>query len=132
MNTQSNTQPGAKPFPTLADLTGKEGYVARLVDGGSGKAALALPAATTNVTPFVITEVESPTSAVGTPLTTGKNSRVRLKGTCSAGDYIGLAPGADLGKGIAVSAADARYFGIAEEDGVDGQLLLLRPITGII
>lgn len=132
MNTQNNIQSGTKIYNTTADLTGKEGHVAKLVNGGNGKAALALPTAATDLTALVITEVESANSAAATPLTPWATARVRLSGTCNPGDAIGLAAGANLGKATKVTAAGARFIGVAEESGVDGQLLLIRPLNGTL
>lgn len=132
MNSETDFQRGAKPYKTTTDLTGKEGYVVKMVNGGDGKAALTLPAAATDVVVMVVTEVEGATSAVAKPLTPWIPTRVRLSGTCNPGDMIGLATGANLGKALKVTAAGTRFIGIAEESGVDGQLLLIRPLNGTL
>jgi len=59
--------------------------------------------------------------------------RVALKGTCNPGDVLVLADvatAADKGKVRALPAVAGTYrgLGIAEQAGVDGQLVLVRPV----
>jgi len=68
------------------------------------------------------------------PVTLGRQVRVTLKSTCVPGDILTLAdPGtaADKGKVRVLPAGADTYFivGIAEESGVDGQSVLIRPCT---
>lgn len=130
MLTDNNTQVGAKAFPTAVDLTGREGQLARIVNVG-GVAGLGLPATTADIVPFVIADIEASNSAVGVPLTASKNARVRLRGAVLPGQLLTLAGGADLGRVILLSGP-GRYIGVAEETGVDNQLVLMRPITGVV
>jgi hypothetical protein len=66
------------------------------------------------------------------PIEAGRNIRVRLEGTCNPGDLLVLADvetAADKGK-VRVLPEDAgtyRGLAIAEEAGVDEQLVLCRP-----
>lgn len=133
LNTQSNTQQGAKPFNSGEDLTGKEGYLATLVDGGS-IAELLLPLTIATLSLFVIDEggAEDKDSAV-IPLQTGMEIRIKAKGAGSAGAVLVHADpstAADKGKVRTVPATEGAYFspGVAQEDFVDGQLVLVRAL----
>ena len=65
------------------------------------------------------------------PLHGDRNVRLKLKGGCNPGDVIVPAAidGTEDGKVQALPATPDVYFaiGIAEELGVDGQLVLVRP-----
>ena len=66
------------------------------------------------------------------PSEAGRTIRVTLKGACNPGDVLVLADvttAADKGKVRALPATAGTYrgLGIAEEIGVDGQLVLVRP-----
>ena len=129
---QSNTRVG--DFRVLAgeDLTGKEG---RLVKMGhdNGVAEVALPAANSDHVPYVLIEGGADGKLVSVrPLHADRNVRVTLKGTCNPGDVLVLADvatPADKGMVRALPGAAGTYrgLGIAEQVGVDGQLILLRP-----
>lgn len=131
--TQSNTTIGALPKNSGADLTGKEGRLVKLQDGGT-KAEVILPAAITDRVLFVIDDgaVEDKPSSV-IPFEPSRNIRVRAKGAGSGGDALVLAAiaGDDAGKLRALPAAAGTYhvLAIAEEDFVDGQLALVRPTS---
>ena len=130
--TQSNTTPGQSPFPSAVDLTGKEALLVKLTVNG-GVAQIALPAALTDIPLFVVGD-GYPVGKASTvlPLTIDENRRVRLKGTCNPGDVLSLADPAvpaDAGKLRKLPAVTGTYraVAVAEEVGVDGQLLLVRP-----
>ncbi len=128
MNTQSNTQGGPIIMDTADDLTGKEGRLVKL-----GSTGLAEVAAITDRTPYLVDEVLTSAKAAVIPLTAGKNSRVVAKGTGSKGDVLVLADpstAADKGKLRKLPATTGNYHAvaIAEEDFVDGQLVLCRKI----
>jgi hypothetical protein len=143
--TQTNTQagdvlrkphsnvPGALPTNGL-DLTGRL-FVQRSFAGTDNK-DFVNPAGSPAVLPhFVCTEgVWGDKHITVRPLSPTQPVRVRLKGTCNPGDRMEAV--------VATSWADAGYactqtsevgehglFGIAEEFGVDGQLVLIRPIN---
>ena len=65
------------------------------------------------------------------PVEAGRKVRLKLKGTCNPGDVLVLAAiaGSDAGMVRALPTAGGTYRGlaIAEEAGVDGQLVLARP-----
>lgn len=127
-STQTNTRSGNLPMATASDLTGKEGFLAAL-----GSSGLALPAAITDRTPYLLEEIEDASNAVAQPISPERNFRAFAKGTGSKGDVLVLAdPGtaADAGKLRALPAGAGTYHSvaIAEEDFVDGQLVLARKI----
>ena len=125
-DTQSNVLLGRLVQTSAADLTGYEG---RLVVPGS--AGVNLPAAVSDLAILLLVEVVTTAQVVCDPIYPDRQIRVRLKGTCTKGDELVLAAiaGTDAGKVRAKPATPGRYFrvGIAEEDGVEGQLVLIRP-----
>jgi hypothetical protein len=128
---QSNTREGA--FVVLAGeaLTDKEGYLVKMTHD-TGVPEVKLPAAITDVAPYVVIEGAADAAKVTVaPLTPGRSVRLALKGTCNPGDQLCLAAiaGTDAGK-VRVDPGTTgtyRLIGIAEEIGVDGQLVLVRP-----
>ena len=129
---QSNTRVGDIRVLAGADLTGMED---RLVVMGqnAGVAQVTLPAANSDLALYVLTEDgESGDLVAVRPLQPDRNVRVVLKGTCNPGDVLVLADVAvavDKGKVRVLPVAPGTYrgLGIAEQVGVDGQLVLVRP-----
>jgi len=129
---QSNTRVGDIRVLAGADLTGMED---RLVVMGqnAGVAQVTLPAANSDLALYVLTEDGDSGDLVAVrPLQPDRNVRVALKGTCNPGDVMVLADvatAADKGKLRSLPAAAGTYrgLGIAEQVGVDGQLVLVRP-----
>ena len=130
---QSNTRVGDIRVLAGADLTGMED---RLVVMGqnAGVAQVTLPAANSDLALYVLTEDGDSGDLVAVrPLQPDRNVRVVLKGICNPGDVLVLADvatAADKGKVRVLPAAAAgtyRGLGIAEQVGVDGQLVLVRP-----
>jgi len=129
---QSNTRVG--DFRVLAgeNLTGMEG---RLVKMGhdTGVAEVTLPGANSDHVPYVLIEGGADGNLVSVrPVQADRNVRITLKGTCNPGDVMVLADvatAADKGKVRVLPAAPGTYRGIAiaEQAGVDGQLVLVRP-----
>lgn len=122
-NIQTNTRSGALTLKS-ENLTGKEGLLAKMTENG-----VALPAALTDDVPYVVVDGGETESGVK-PMCVNDQVRIFLKGTCKAGDKLVLAAIAtDAGKVAAIPAAAGTYnvVGIAEEDGVDGQAVLVRP-----
>ena len=132
MSAQSKTRAGK--FTVLAgeDLTGMEGRLVVLTHD-TGVPEIKLPAAITAITPYVLDEGAADAAQVEViPLEEGRNARIALKGTCSPGDSLCLADtgtAADKGKVrvLPETAGTYRVIAIAEEKGVDGQLVLCRP-----
>ena len=129
---QSNTRVGDIRVAAGEDLTGKEGLLVKMTHD-SGVPELKLPAANTDYALYVVIEgVADTVTASVRPLEAGRNLRLRLNGTCNPGDVLVLADvgtAADIGKVRTLPAAAATYraLAIAEEAGVDEQLVLARP-----
>lgn len=129
---QTNIQPGELVFTAKTDLNGKEGYLVKIVND-SGKTTVGLPSAVTDNVLFVLTDCYpgAGNHASCLPLSPSYNVRVWLDGTCSPGDVLVLhsSDGTTTGKVTKLPAVAGNYrkVGIAEEAGVDGQLIRLRP-----
>ena len=129
---QSNTQIGQLVLPANEDLTGKEGLLVKIVSD-SGAAKVALPDAVTDLALFVLIDGDEAGGYVAIqPLSPDRNIRVRLNGTCVPGDVLVLETpdGTDDGKVKKLPTAAGTYRGIAiaEESGVDEQLVKARPV----
>lgn len=134
---QSNTIRGALAVNSSEDLSLKNGYLVKLIDGGS-IAEAALPEAITDLALYLVTDgVEEDDYSTINPLDPDKQCRVKAKGSGSAGAVLVLADpstAADAGKVRALPSTGGLYFspGIAEEDFVDGQLVKTRPLPRIV
>jgi hypothetical protein len=133
MSSQTNTQPGAIVIASGENLSGKEGYLAE-IRSNSGVANAYLPDAITDYAFYLITDGGNVSGDNVTlrPLEASRNHRIVLKGACVPGDVLVLADpstSADKGKLRKLPATTGTYRGlaIAEETGVDGQLVLVRP-----
>jgi len=130
---QSNTRVGDFAVVAGADLTGMQDRLV-VLGNNAGVPVVNLPA--TNADPAFYLLLDS--GAVGAhvavrPLDGSRNARVFLKGTCNPGDVLVLADvatAADKGKVRVLPAVAGTYrgLGIAEQAGVDGQLVLMRPV----
>lgn len=143
--TQSNTKQGSRDFVAAAGLLAKEGL---LVVGYSnaGVATVKLPTATTDSPQYLLVDdglPQNPASDPGgqvvhvLPLDPERNIRIRAYGAGTAGTVLVMADptanaGAQAGMVTALPATAGKYqkIGVAEEDFVDGQLVLLRPDLG--
>ena len=131
---QSNTRSGSIRVLAGEDLTGKAGYLVKMTHDG-GVPEVKLPDDVADKARYVVIEeaVDASLCSVA-PLHGDRNVRLKLKGTCNPGDVIVPAAidGTEDGKVQALPATADVYFGvgIAEEVGVDGQLVLVRP-TGM-
>ena len=128
---QSNTRAGAIRVLAGESLTGLEGRLVKMTHDG-GVAEVKLPADVADAALYVVVEGAADGELVSVqPLESGRNVRAVLKGTCNPGDAMCLAAiaGSDAGKVAALGASADVYFGVgvAEEAGVDGQLVLVRP-----
>jgi hypothetical protein len=131
--TQSNTNPGGiLPFVGSEDLSALSGHLAKLISSG-GKPQLAAPTAITDHTPFLIIDGNAAGAlSYVKPLNDPGNVRVVAKGAGAAGAVLvqaNTATPADRGKVRALPATSGTYrgIGIAEEDFVEGQWVLMRP-----
>ncbi|MDD5706465.1 MAG: hypothetical protein PHR35_11095 [Kiritimatiellae bacterium] len=129
---QSNTRVGDIRVLAGEDLTGMEDRLVKL-SHDSGVAEVLLPTAIADYALYLVIEANTDAKLVSVrPVQAERNVRLVLKGTCNPGDVLVLAdPGtaADKGKVRALPAVAGTYRGlaIAEEAGVDGQLVLARP-----
>ena len=128
---QSNTRVGDIRVLAGEDLTDKEGYLVKLTHD-AGVPEVKLPAAITDYALYLVQDENTDAGLVSiVPLEPIRNVRLKLKGTCNPGDVLGLAAiaGSDAGRVRALPTAGGTYRGlaIAEEAGVDGQLVLARP-----
>ena len=122
-NVQGDCRCGSLGFPAGEDLTLATGKLAKLNADGH----VVLPSAGTDITPYVITCGADQGYLCGvTPLNSLSNARVILKGACQAGQLL-VAVGDGRVEAGTLSGA-AVPVGVAEEDGVEGQHVLLRPL----
>lgn len=128
---QTNTQIGQIVLPANEDLTGKEGLLVAVVND-SNVAKFALPDAVSDLALFVLTDGDDAGGNVAAlPLSPERNVRIRLSGTCAPGDVLVPADidGTKDGMVKTLPSVGGTYRGIAiaEEAGVDGQLVKARP-----
>lgn len=130
---QSNTKIGDIVIVAGEDLSNKEGYLVEIRDD-SGTAKAYLPNSNDDYALYAIIDggAASGDRVVLRPLSSDRNFRIELEGACSPGDVLVLADTAtaeDKGKVRALPAAADTYRGLAlaEETGLDGQLVLARP-----
>jgi hypothetical protein len=128
---QSNTRIG--DFRVLAgeSLLGMEGRLVKMTHD-TQVPEVKLPDAVTDYGIYVLIEGGADGALVAVkPLENGRNVRMSLDGTCNPGDLLVPAAidGTKDGKVCALPAAAGTYrgIGVAEEAGVDGQLVLCRP-----
>lgn len=144
MTTQTDTKgtalaQGLRKINAGEDLTGLEGRLVKLADAGSEPEVLR-PSAVTDICPFlVVREAAHDADCEVLPILGPGNFRVRLNGTVAAGTRVVLcdpdaSSGANRGKVETLPAAAGLYYspGIAEEDGVDEQLVLVRPAPALV
>ena len=129
---QTNTRVGDIPVLAGEDLSDKEGRLV-VMTHDSGVAEVLLPTAITDYAVYVLIEGAADAALVSVrPIEANRNMRLRLNGTCNPGDVLVLADtgtAADKGKVRALPSDAGTYRGlaIAEEVGVDEQLVLARP-----
>lgn len=127
---QSNTRVGDIRVKAGVDLTGKEGYLAKMNDAWGP--VVELVKFTGDRPLYVVVEGATATKVASVrPLESGRNVRLVLSGTCNPGNILVamVEAAANNGKVQALPAEPGTYFGvaIAEEAGIDGQLVLARP-----
>mgnify|MGYP001559665508 CR=1 FL=1 len=129
---QSNTRVGDIRVLAGEDLTGMADRLVKMTHD-TGIPEVKLPAANSDLALYLVIEGGADAGNVSVrPLEAGRNARLVLAGVCNPGDVLVLADvatPADKGKVRALPAAPGTYWGlaIAEEAGVDGQLVLARP-----
>ena len=129
---QTNTRVGDIAVLAGEDLTDKEGRLVKMTHD-SGVAEVLLPADNGDYALYAVIEGGADAVMVSVrPIQANRNVRLVLKGTCNPGDSLVLADvgtAADKGKlrTLPEAAGTYRVLAIAEEAGVDGQLVLARP-----
>ena len=129
---QSTTRVGDFRVVAGADLTGMEDRLV-VLGQNAGVAQVTLPAANSDLAFYLLIEGGANGKLVSArPVQPDRNVRIVLKGTCNPGDVMVLADvatAADKGKVRTLPAVAGTYrgLGIAEQAGVDGQLVLVRP-----
>lgn len=134
---QTDIKAGKFPINAGIALTDLEGRLVKLVDGGS-IAEVLLPEAVSDLALYIVDKggaIDTDVDVI--PLTPNTQQRVRLNGTVSAGAVLVLCDpsgGTNAGKVETVPATQGLYFspGIAEEDGVDEQLVKFRPLPRLV
>lgn len=127
---QSNTQSGLLP------IIASEAIAANLLVSpvnNSGTLNVQKPNDKTDEVLYVIQDAAVAAELVDCiPLSTERNVRATLSGTCDPGDQLVLATPNGTVDGMVVKlpavAGTYRLVGIAEEAGVDGQAVLFRPV----
>ena len=127
---QSNTRVGDIRINAGGDLTGKNGYLAKMNDAWGP--VVELVKFTGDRPLYVVIEGAAPMKLASVrPLEPGRNVRLVLSGTCNPGNTLVavVEADADNGKVKALPVEAGTYFGVAvaEEAGIDGQLVLARP-----
>ncbi|MDR2673850.1 MAG: hypothetical protein LBC18_03035 [Opitutaceae bacterium] len=124
-NLQTNTKVGVLTLTAVGDLTGKEGLLAGMYAGG-----VRTPDGTTDPTPYVIIDGNpAPGQVTVLPLSPDTQVRILAEGAIGRGKLVTTAASA-VGRIRQMPTSGAGtypYIGIAEEDGVDGQAVLIRP-----
>jgi len=129
---QSNTREGDLEFLAGEDLTGKEGYVVK-IHSVDGEPRMKVPTIANDRAVFVLVKgaVEGDWVTVR-PMDGSRNVRLRLKGTTYPGNILVLAdPATAADRGMVRDLPNIegtwRCVALAEEAGIDGQLVLCRP-----
>lgn len=129
---QSNTREGDLEFVAGEDLTGKEGYVVK-IHSVNGEPRMKVPTLANDRAIFVLVQGGAEGRLVTVrPMDGTRNVRLRLKGATYPGNLLVLAdPGTVADRGMVRDLPNVvgthRAVAVAEESGVDGQLVLCRP-----
>jgi len=128
---QTNVKRGAIRVIAGSALTGKEGYLVKLVDNSSVPSAY-LPEAVTDVAAYVVIEGAAAGSLCSIqPLEHGQQVRVVANSTTLvAGDKVVAYASGQEGKATEYAGSGAAFVvGVAEETGdTAGQWVLVRPL----
>ena len=135
---QSNIKFGPVPFNCGADLTAAADHIV-VLGHSTGTPQMTLPDALTDHALYLVLEGNAvDETGYFLPISPAANVRLHLIGTCNPGDTLVLADPAvegQPGKVIVLpeTAGTYRAVAIAEEQGIDTQLVLARPANlGII
>lgn len=123
---QGDCRCGSLAFVAGADLSAAAGKLAKL----NAEGHVILAAAASDVCPYVVACGSDEGYLTGVlPLSSVANARVALSGACSPGDVL-----VSKGDGRVEAQTDETLglpVGVAEEVGVDGQRVLLRPMPSV-
>mgnify|MGYP001209414890 CR=1 FL=1 len=121
---QGDCKCGALAFVAGENLSAATGLLVKL--SSAGKAVK--PGAMSDIAPYVVACGAFEGYLCGVvPLTSAANCRIVLKGACQAGSLlVSAGDGRVEAGGLSGSAVPV---GVAEESGVDGQRVLLRPLA---
>ncbi|AHF94601.1 hypothetical protein OPIT5_29300 [Opitutaceae bacterium TAV5] len=128
---QSNTKYGPLPFVATAAIARTR--LVKLVNN-AGNPAVSPLAALTDIPAFYTNEAVDNAGGIVdvNPLDPQRNHRLWLTGAANPGDVL-VSDGAGGVKVLPAAAGTYVRIGIAEETGVDGQIILLRPhLTGLL
>jgi len=121
---QTGCRMGGVAFAAGEDLSLKAGYLVKLNAGGD----LVLPESDQELAPYVVVQGADQGYLCGAvPVSSAMNCRVKLVGSCNAGELL-VANGDGRVK-VFTAGSTARPVGTAEETGVAGQLVLVRPLA---
>ena len=121
---QGDCKCGALAFVAGENLSAATGLLVKL--SPAGKAVK--PGAVSDVAPYVVACGAFEGYLCGVvPLTSAANCRIVLKGACQAGSLLVSAGDGRVEAGTL--SGSAVPVGVAEESGVDGQRVLLRPLS---
>lgn len=121
---QTGCRMGGVAFAAGEDLSLKAGYLVKLNAGKD----LVLPTTDQELAPYVVVQGADQGYLCGAvPVSSALNCRVKLVGSCNAGELL-VANGDGRVKAF-TAGSQARPVGTAEETGVDGQLVLVRPLA---
>lgn len=130
---QTNTKSGVFVDKAAENLTGKEGRLVALSASG-----VSLNASASVAQPYLLVDGGTAGDAVAVlPLCQELPVRIPLVGACAKGDTLVVAdPATAANKGavrvLPTAAGTYGIVGLAEESGVDGQTVLVRPyLTGV-
>ena len=121
---QTGCRMGGVAFAAGEDLSLKAGYLVKLNAGKD----LVLPESDQDFAQYLIVQGADQGYLCGAvPVTSAMNCRIKLVGSCNAGELL-VANGDGRVKAFTAGSL-ARPVGLAEETGVDGQLVLVRPLA---
>jgi len=129
---QSNIKFGPVPFNCGADLTAAADHLV-VLGHSTGTPQMTLPDALTDHALYLVLEGNAADeTGYFLPISPAANVRLHLIGTCNPGDTLVLADPAvegQPGKVIVLpeTAGTYRAVAVAEEAGIDTQLVLARP-----
>ncbi|VGO14630.1 hypothetical protein PDESU_03195 [Pontiella desulfatans] len=121
---QTNVRTGQIPYRCATDLSAAKDRLVKLTTTG-----MALPQYDDLPHYLVLEGAAAGETGSFLPLSPLQNVRIQLEGTCSPGNTLILSNTSFGAVKVVDTEEDWTEVGIAEEAGVDGQLVLMRPIS---